>query len=122
MSARIGLRPDCLRWSSRLLPFCLRTIRYRHRFVGRDCDLYSTLKPAQRRLGLEVAVLAFLFSGISLLAQTPAPIQNWPANGVYDDSGGNPPDQSTADASAQNGQQPLYPEQPGDGPQNDQQQ
>ena len=123
MSPRIDLRPDRLRWFSRLLPFCLRTIgyRYKHRFVGRDRDLYSTLKPAQPRLGLEVAVLALLLSGSNLWAQKPVPIQNWPANSVYDDSGYSQ-DQSTADGPPQYSQQPLYPEQPGDGPQDDQQQ
>lgn len=123
MSPRIDLRPDRLRWFSRLLPFCLRTIgyRYKHRVVGRDRDLYSTLKPAQPRLGLEVAVLALLLFGSNLWAQKPVPIQNWPANSVYDDSGYSQ-DQSTADGPPQYSQQPLYPEQPGDGPQDDQQQ
>ena len=71
---------------------------------------------------LDVAVLALLFCGSNLWAQKPEPIQNWPANGDYDDSGGNPSNQSTADGPAQDDQQPLYTEQPGDVPQNDQQQ
>jgi len=83
------------------------------------------LRPARRRWIprlLNLALLALLFYGSNLWAQRPEPIQNWPANGVYDDSGGYSPDQSTDDGPTQDGQQPLYPEQPGVGPQNGQQQ
>src|SRR6476660_2349299 len=121
MSPRIDLRQDRLRWPSRLLLSCARTIRYRHLSVGKVRDLCPELS-SQRRLGLDGVALALLFVGGNLFAQQPVPIQNWPANGVYDDSGGTPPDLSTADGPAQEGQEPVYREQPLDGPQNDQQQ